>query len=52
VTRFGLDYVRRRVGAAVLETPVQRGRAMPTAAMPDAVEILSGLAAGDVLVLQ
>ena len=52
VTRFGLDYVRRRAGAAVLETPVQRGRAMPTAAMPNAVEILSGLASGDVLVLQ
>ncbi len=50
VTRFGLDYVRRRVGGAILETPVQRGRAMPTADMPDAVEILSGLTAGDVLV--
>lgn len=50
ITRFGLDYVRRRVGGAILETPVQRGRAMPTAAMPDAVEILSGLATGDVLV--
>ena len=30
--------------------PVQRGRVMPTPTMPDAVEILSGLTAGDVLV--
>lgn len=46
-TRFGIDYVRlvRRDGAA--ETPVQ------TAPGPDAdsLEILSGLAAGDVLAL-
>jgi RND family efflux transporter MFP subunit len=51
VTRFGLDYVRRRQqsGEAV-ETPVQRGQDRPSAAMPDAMEILSGLHSGDVLV--
>lgn len=50
VTRFGLDYVRLQgAGGAVVETPVQRGQERPTETMPDAVEILSGLRAGDVL---
>jgi len=45
-TRFGLDYVRlRRADGTVSETPVQRGLGRP-----DGVEILSGVAAGDVLV--
>ena len=53
VTRFGLDYVRRLQPAGdPVETPVQRGQDRPTSAMPDAVEILSGLHAGDVLVKQ
>jgi RND family efflux transporter MFP subunit len=51
VTRFGLDYVRRQQpGGEAVETPVQRGQPRPTTAMPDALEILSGLHAGDVLV--
>ena len=51
VTRFGLDYVTLRgTGGAPIETPVQRGQERPTPAMPDALEILSGLGAGDVLV--
>ena len=51
VTRFGLDYVRRQQpGSEPVETPVQRGQDRPTTAMPDALEILSGLHAGDVLV--
>jgi RND family efflux transporter MFP subunit len=48
VTRFGADYVRlKRAGGAVIEAPVQRGSAAPTDAMPDGIEILSGLRSGD-----
>jgi RND family efflux transporter MFP subunit len=50
VTRFGIDYARLRQGNSVIDVPVQRGREVPTPAMPDALEILSGLKAGDVLV--
>jgi len=50
VTRFGIDYARVRKDAAVIDVPVQRGRAMPRPDMPDALEILSGLKSGDVLV--
>jgi RND family efflux transporter MFP subunit len=51
VTRFGLDYVRRQQpGGDTVETPVQRGQQRPTEAAPDALEILSGIHAGDVLV--
>ncbi len=49
-TRFGLDYALVRQASQVIETPIQRGRATPAPTMPDGVEILSGLAAGDVLV--
>jgi RND family efflux transporter MFP subunit len=50
VTRYGVDYVRLvREGGAVIDAPVQRGAAVPTDAMPDGVEILSGLDAGDVI---
>jgi RND family efflux transporter MFP subunit len=50
-TRFGIDYVRVHVdGRAPIEVPVQRGRERPTPAMPDGIEILSGLNAGDRLV--
>jgi hypothetical protein len=46
ITRFGIDYVRLvRADNTVSETPVQT-TAGPTA---DAVEVLSGLRAGDVL---
>ena len=50
-TRFGLSFVKRRTpDGQVEEIPVQRGRDMPTQAMPDGVEILSGLQPGDELV--
>lgn len=50
VTRFGIDYARVRTGNEVIDVPVQRGRSMPRPDMPDALEILSGLRAGDILV--
>lgn len=51
VTRFGIDYARvqRGPGEAV-DVPVQRGREQPRPDMKDALEILSGLKSGDVLV--
>ena len=49
-TRFGIDYARVRKDAqTVIDVPVQRGRELPRPDMPDALEILSGLRAGDVL---
>jgi multidrug efflux pump subunit AcrA (membrane-fusion protein) len=51
ITRFGIDYAR--VGAdakTAVDVPVQRGRDQPRPDMPDALEILSGLKAGNVLV--
>ncbi len=48
--RGGLSYVRRQVGTVVTEAPIQLGRDLPTPAMPDGVEVLSGLADGDALV--
>ncbi len=51
VTRFGIDYARIRTDAkGIIDVPVQRGRELPRPDMPDALEILSGLRAGDVLV--
>jgi len=51
VTRFGIDYAHvRKDDQTVMDVPVQRGRALPRPDMPDALEILSGLKAGDVLV--
>lgn len=50
-TRFGLDYVRLRLpDGGVVDAPVQRGEPQPLASMPDGIEILSGVRAGDVLV--
>lgn len=50
-TRFGVDYVRvARDGGKSLDVPVQRGRSHPTPEMPDGLEILSGIKAGDRLV--
>jgi len=50
-TRFGIDYAHvRRDDGTVIDVPVQRGRELPRPDMPDALEILSGLEAGDVLV--
>jgi RND family efflux transporter MFP subunit len=51
VTRFGIDYARlRKDEKTVIDVPVQRGRELPRPDMPDALEILSGLKPGDVLV--
>ena len=48
---FGIDYARVRTDAhTVIDVPVQRGRALARPDMPDALEILSGLRPGDVLV--
>jgi len=50
-TRFGIDYAHIRKDAkTMINVPVQRGRALPRPEMPDALEILSGLNVGDVLV--
>jgi multidrug efflux pump subunit AcrA (membrane-fusion protein) len=48
-TRFGVDYVRLRTSEGIIEVPVQRGREMPTPALRDGLEILSGLRPGDQL---
>lgn len=51
MTRFGIDYVRvLRDGDVTDDVPVQRGRAHPRPDMPEGLEILSGLKAGDRLV--
>jgi RND family efflux transporter MFP subunit len=51
ITRFGIDYARvQKNGKTTIDVPVQRGRDLPRPDMPDALEILSGLRAGDVLV--
>ncbi len=50
-TRFGIDYVRLRQGEGMIDVPVQRGRDMPTPDLPNGLEILSGIRAGDQLVL-
>jgi RND family efflux transporter MFP subunit len=50
-TRFGVDYVKvRSSGAMDVDVPVQRGREFPRPDLPDGIEILSGLNAGDRLV--
>jgi RND family efflux transporter MFP subunit len=49
-TRFGIDYVRIRKGDEAIDVPVQRGRDVPTPSLPDGLEILSGIQAGDQLV--
>ena len=47
-SRFGADYVRLETqDGGVIDAPVQRGLLSPTSERPDAVEILSGLRAGD-----
>lgn len=50
ITRFGIDYARLRKDSETIDVPVQRGRDLPRPDMPDALEILSGLNSGDVLV--
>ncbi|QAU46118.1 efflux RND transporter periplasmic adaptor subunit [Bradyrhizobium guangzhouense] len=49
-TRFGIDYVRLQKDSRTIDVPVQRGRELPTPALPDGLEILSGVSAGDQLV--
>jgi hypothetical protein len=49
-TRFGIDYVQLQRADGVVDVPVQRGRELPTPAVPDGLEILSGIRAGDQLV--
>jgi RND family efflux transporter MFP subunit len=50
-TRFGVDYVRVQDAAGTArDVPVQRGRALPRPDLPDGIQILSGLKAGDQLV--
>lgn len=49
-TRFGIDYVQLGQSGGVVDVPVQRGRDMPTPELPDGLEILSGIRAGDQLV--
>ena len=50
ITRFGIDYARLRKDSETIDVPVQRGRDLPRPDMLDALEILSGLNSGDVLV--
>jgi RND family efflux transporter MFP subunit len=49
-TRFGIDYVHLRQGDQTIDTPVQRGRDLPSPELPNGLEILSGIRAGDQLV--
>ncbi len=49
-TRFGIDYVQLQKADGLIDVPVQRGRELPTQALPDGLEILSGIRAGDQLV--
>jgi hypothetical protein len=50
-TRFGTDYVTlQQADGKTIDVPVQRGRATALPDLPQGIEILSGIAAGDVLV--
>ncbi len=49
-TRFGIDYVHLRQAEQTVDVPVQRGRDLPSPGIPDGLEILSGVRAGDRLV--
>ena len=49
-TRFGIDYVQLRQGDKTISVPVQRGRDRATPDLPNGLEILSGIRAGDQLV--
>ena len=51
LTRFGVDFVNLAgADGRVIDVPVQRGRELPRPELPDGIEILSGLNAGDRLV--
>lgn len=49
-TRFGIDYVQLVQAGRPIDVPVQRGRELPSPSLPDGLEILSGIRAGDQLV--
>ncbi|WP_334174511.1 efflux RND transporter periplasmic adaptor subunit [Pseudoxanthobacter sp.] len=50
-TRFGIDYVALKAADGnTISVPVQPGRPLPRPGLADGIEILSGLAAGDVVV--
>jgi RND family efflux transporter MFP subunit len=49
-TRFGIDYVQILKADRTISAPVQRGRNLPAPGLPDGLEILSGIRAGDQLV--
>lgn len=49
-TRFGIDYVRILQADRTIDAPVQRGRDLPSPELPNGLEILSGIHAGDQLV--
>jgi RND family efflux transporter MFP subunit len=49
-TRFGIDYVQLVQAGRTVDVPVQRGRELPLPSLPDGLEILSGIRAGDQLV--
>lgn len=50
-TRFGIDYLTVRTpDGTAMSVPVQPGRPLPRPGLPDGIEILSGLQAGDVVV--
>jgi RND family efflux transporter MFP subunit len=49
-TRFGIDYVKIRQADRTIDVPVQRGRDLPSPDIPNGLEILSGIRAGDQLV--
>ena len=49
-TRFGIDYVHLRQADRTVDAPVQRGRELPSPELPNGLEILSGIRAGDQLV--
>lgn len=48
-TSYGIDYARVWTPGGAVDAPVQRGKTVSTVDLPKAVEILSGLAAGDEL---
>lgn len=50
-TQFGIDIVRLKRNGKVVTVTIQRGRDAPTPALPDGIEVLSGLVSGDELVL-
>jgi RND family efflux transporter MFP subunit len=49
-TRFGIDYVQLMQAGGTIDVPVQRGRELSLPSLPDGLEILSGIRAGDQLV--